>query len=51
MRDPARLDMLHHNDWNTALQAKARKECTTAATEIIVFFKKLLFIAGLYGDV
>ena len=49
--DPARLETLHHTDWDQANQAKALKERTTAATEVIDFFEKMLFVAGLYGEV
>ena len=49
--DPACLDNLHYNDWAANMQVRARKEHTTAATEIIDFFKKMLFITGLYGEV
>ena len=51
MMDPARLEMLHKADWDQANQADASKECTTAATEVIDFFEKMLFVAGLYGEV
>ena len=49
--DPARLDNPHYNDWDQAVMARIRKERTSAATEIIDFFEKMLFIAGLYGEV
>ena len=49
--DPARLDNCHYNDWAADMVVTAQKERTTAATEIIDFFEKMLFIAGLYGEV
>ena len=49
--DPARLDNCHYNDWAADMVVRAQKEHTTPATEIIDFFEKMLFIAGLYGKV
>ena len=42
---------MHYNDWAADVLVRARKERATAATEIIDFFEKMLFIAGLYGKV
>ena len=49
--DLARLENCHYNDWAADMVVRAQKEHTTAAMEIIDFFKKMLFIAGLYGKV
>ena len=49
--DPARLENTHYNDWAQDSVVRVQKERATAATEIIDFFEKMLFIAGLYGEV
>ena len=49
--DPACLEMLHKQDWAQAAQADTPKERTTATAEVIDIIKKMLFVAGLYGEV